>query len=111
MNIRDRYLLIPALILALFLLHPVSAGVAGEVCEEGYPLPEANTDQFRQEGVIEYIEDQSFVMEDRMFWLLPSTQYFTHVMGRGSIHLLHEGQPVGFIANGKNEVLILWLKK
>ncbi|OPL18764.1 MAG: hypothetical protein AVO35_13180 [Candidatus Aegiribacteria sp. MLS_C] len=110
MNILKSHRLIPALMIAFMLQASFFPAWAG-VCEEGYPLPELHTDQFRGEGRIDHIEEGHMVIEDRVFQLTPETEYFTHVMGRGSVHLFHEGMAVGFISNGEMEVLILWLKK
>ena len=111
MKIRDRYFLISALLLAFFLLFSLSPVMAAGVCEEGYPLPEPYTDQVREEGGINRIEGAERVIDDRGFRLLPSTLYYTHVMRRGTVGLFGEGQRVGYIVNGKNEILILWLCK
>lgn len=85
----------------------------GVVLKEGvdYPVPAPGTDQVRKTGRVDRLdlENQVIVVDDATCNLLPTTEYYTAVMGKGSIHLFSEGQPVGFIVNRKGELLSLWL--
>ena len=108
---RTGFLVFPLLWMVVALLMTSSPAPAFTTGEEGYPLPGLDTKQVRKEGVVNRIEEKEIVVDDELYTLLPSTEYYTHVMGIGSVHLFHEGRSVGFIANPKNEILILWLRE
>ena len=85
----------------------------GVVLKEGvnYPMPASGTDQTRKTGRIDSLdlENQVITIDEASYNLLPTTAYYTSVLGKGSVHLFSQGQAVGFIASRKGELLSLWL--
>jgi hypothetical protein len=76
-----------------------------------YPVPASGTDQFLATGRIDRLdmENRVITIDEASFNLLPSTEYYTSVMGRGSVHLFAKGRAVGYIADRKGRMLSLWL--
>lgn len=76
-----------------------------------YPVPVRGTGQFLALGRIDSVdmETGAIAIDDANYLLLPSTEYYTSVLGAGSIHLFREGLAAGFIANRKGEILSIWL--
>jgi hypothetical protein len=83
----------------------------GVTLKEGVDYPVPGPDQFLSTGRIDVIDMESgaIAIDDANYVLLPSTDYYTSVMGAGSIHLFREGRAVGFIANRKNQIQSIWL--
>jgi len=86
---------------------------SGVELKEGvdYPVPAPGTDQFLATGRIDSVdmENQMVTIEEVSYKLLPTTEYYTSVMGKGSVHLFAEGQAVGYIADRKGQMHSLWL--
>jgi hypothetical protein len=78
-----------------------------ELDDNRFPLSEPG--QSSRIGVVNRVEKDEIVINDRLYRLLPTTACYTSAMGAGSIHLFHPGDRVGFIANPRMEVLHLWL--
>jgi hypothetical protein len=85
----------------------------GILLEEGvdYPMPAPGTDQSRKTGRIDSLdlENQVIIIDEASYNFLPTTAYYTSVMGKGSVHLFAQGQAVGYISNRKGELLSIWL--
>jgi hypothetical protein len=83
----------------------------GVTLKEGIDYPIPGPDQFLVLGHVDFIEMESgaVVVDDANYRLLPSTDYYTSVMGAGSIHLFREGLAVGLIADRKGRVQSIWL--
>jgi len=83
----------------------------GVTLKEGIDYPIPGPDQFLTLGHIDFVDMESgaLVVDDANYRFLPSTDFYTSVMGAGSIHLFREGQAVGLIANRKKEILSIWL--
>ena len=99
--------------------HGIALGAGDEIEEEAlslregleYPVPDREKGEFLALGHIDFIDMESgaVAIDDANYVLLPSTDYYTSVMGAGSIHLFREGLAVGLIANRKKEILSIWL--
>lgn len=112
----------PVLFAILFMLssiHGTVLGAGNEIEKEGfglkegldYPIPDRDKGEFFGMGRIDSIDLESgaIAIDDANYILLPSTEYYTSVMGAGSIHLFREGLAAGFIADRKGEIQSIWL--
>jgi hypothetical protein len=79
--------------------------------QEGVDYPVPGPDQFLSTGQVDFIdmESGSMTIDDTNYLLLPTTEFYTSVMGAGSIHLFREGVAAGFIADRNGWIHSIWL--
>lgn len=96
-------------LMAVGLLVGVSA-VQGEA-RERTDLPKHYPDEFDGRGVIERIETDEIVINDRLYRFSNYPVFNTLTSVNVSIDQFHAGDSVYFIKNDKGEIKSLWLMK